>query len=327
VCGLSREAASTEIAQDEQHNDDDNEDPKPRWHVNPFVGSTAILRRADPHFNDSCEREPRSALNGFAVPPVPEGRLTRGALRASREMQGVCDSPGWTRSSLQMGFLAAGPSTRPAPSGHVRATSAGSCSRATPISPPAASLLRLHQNTSVRPSRSCLRRTACGVALAPHVGGLLAGADGDGQSTLAGCKRTGPCAVVGAALSVGGRVRSLMDPDFPVPCQMLVRSEGVIGKLASAREGAFVEGRGRQEIYAGRGLAREGRALRPGPNVMIVARGWGTRWRNGPETHPQAVFLTARSVFPFVLASKPAGALDSSDPACCTDEAGHGRCS
>jgi hypothetical protein len=49
---LSREASSAEVAKDGQYNDDDDEDPKPRWHERPFVGSTAILRPADSSFND-----------------------------------------------------------------------------------------------------------------------------------------------------------------------------------------------------------------------------------------------------------------------------------
>jgi hypothetical protein len=43
VYELSREASSPEVPKDEQHNDDDDDNPKPGWHVNPFVGSTAIL--------------------------------------------------------------------------------------------------------------------------------------------------------------------------------------------------------------------------------------------------------------------------------------------
>ena len=64
ACGLPRESASTEIAQDEQHNDDDYENPEPRWHSESFRQVLAIVRRAHPPFNDRGERERDSGLEG-----------------------------------------------------------------------------------------------------------------------------------------------------------------------------------------------------------------------------------------------------------------------
>jgi hypothetical protein len=68
---LPGEASPAKVAKDGQHNNDDDDDPKPGRHRDPFVRNTPILRRADRHVQRAADATAQRVSRRAVSNPCP----------------------------------------------------------------------------------------------------------------------------------------------------------------------------------------------------------------------------------------------------------------
>jgi hypothetical protein len=97
---LPREASPAKVTEDGQDHDNDDDDPKPGWHVDPSfrLGRAPTLRRADPHSQDAVGCARLSTAPGAGVsdsrPPAAFGVRPRAEPATSSRAGWSCDRYG-----------------------------------------------------------------------------------------------------------------------------------------------------------------------------------------------------------------------------------------